>query len=94
MALRDAARSPRGVRPLTGAAGLQCLPFIVANGLGAAIFVPYAAGIGYAIGCGLGERVERLRRLVGEVEHVTLIAALAWAMALLGLRALRAKRGS
>ena len=32
--------------PLAGAAGLRAFPFVVANLLGAAIYVPYAVGIG------------------------------------------------
>ena len=43
--------------PLAGAAGLRPFPFVVANLLGAAIYVPYAVGIGYAIGYGFGTYV-------------------------------------
>ena len=78
--------------PLAGAAGLPVLSFVTANLLGAAIYVPYAVGIGYAVGYGLGDYVERLRRVVGEVEHVVLIAAAAGTVAILGWRALRTVR--
>ncbi|MFZ1057643.1 MAG: VTT domain-containing protein [Candidatus Rokuibacteriota bacterium] len=91
-----AARFIPGLRslagPLAGAAGLPPLPFLVANLLGAALYVPFAVGIGYAIGYGLGEYVERVRHVVGEVEHIVLIAATIFALAFLAWRALRAAR--
>ena len=91
-----AARFIPGLRslagPLAGAAGLPPLPFLVANLLGAALYVPFAVGIGYAIGYGLGEYVERVRHIVGEVEHIVLIAATIFALAFLAWRALRAAR--
>ncbi len=87
-----AARFIPGLRfmagPLAGAAGLRAFPFVVANFLGAAIYVPYAVGIGYAIGYGLGAYVERIQR----VEYFVLGGALILAAALLGWRALKARR--
>ncbi len=87
-----AARFLPGVRflagPLAGAAGLRFLPFFAANVLGAAAFVPYAVGLGYAIGYGLGDYVERIRR----GEHLVLIGATIFTLAILGWRALRAVR--
>ena len=74
--------------PLAGAAGLRTFPFVVANLLGAAIYVPYAVGIGYAIGYGFGAYVERIQR----VEYVVLIGATILAAALLGWRALKVRR--
>ena len=78
--------------PLAGAAGLRPLPFLVANLLGAGLYIPFAVGIGYAIGYGLGEYVERVRHVVGEVERGVLIAATIFTLALLARRALRAAR--
>lgn len=78
--------------PLAGAAGLRVLPFMVANLLGALVYVPYAVAIGYAIGYGLGPYVERFRRGLGRVEHVILIVAAAGVVLGLGWRALRARR--
>ncbi len=75
--------------PLGGATGLQFRPFFVANALGAAVFVPYAVGLGYAIGYGMGDYVERFRH----IEHVILIAAIICALALVGWRMLRNVRG-
>ncbi len=91
-----AARFVPGLRflagPLAGAAGLRPLPFLVANLLGAALYVPFAVGIGYAIGYGLGEYVERVRHVAGEVEEIVLIAATIFTLAFLAWRALRAAR--
>jgi len=88
-----AARFIPGVRfmagPLAGAAGIPPARFVLANLLGAAIYVPYAVGIGYAIGYGLGAYVERIHR----VEYLVLIAAALVAAALFGRRALGAIRG-
>ncbi len=78
--------------PIAGASGLGALPFFVANVLGALIYVPYAVGIGYAIGYGFGEYVERLRRVTGEVEHVLLVLAALVVVGLIGRRAARALR--
>ena len=91
-----AARFLPGVRilagPLAGAAGLRFPAFLLANALGAALYVPYAVGIGYAVGYGLGEYVERFRHVLGEVKHVVLIGAAIAAVAVLGWRGLRAMR--
>lgn len=83
--------------PLAGTLGLRPLPFLVSNLLGAAAYVPLAVGAGYAVGYGLGEHVERLRQLVGEIEHVVLGAAVFGAVAAVGwrmLRTIRARRDS
>ncbi len=89
-----AARFIPGLRflagPLAGATGLRPIPFLTANMLGALVYVPYAVGIGYAVGYGLGEYVERLRRVVGEVEHIVLAAAVIFTLAFLGWRAVGA----
>src|SRR5574337_158157 len=79
--------------PLAGATGLPFRPFFVANAVGAVTFVPYAVGLGYAVGFGLGDYVARLRY----AEHVSLIAVIISAVALLGwgiLRTVRGHRGS
>lgn len=96
-----AARFIPGLRfiagPLAGALRLRFLSFLVSNLLGAVAYVPLVVGAGYAVGYGLGDYVERLRRVVGEVEHIVLIAAIVGAIALLGwrtLRAVRARRAS
>ena len=78
--------------PLAGATGLRPLAFFPANVLGAALYIPLAVGLGYAVGYGLGEYVAQLERVVGEIEHVVLIGAILAALALMGWRALRAAR--
>ena len=68
--------------PLAGSTGLGPLRFFIANLLGAVVYVPIAVGAGYAIGYGLGDRIEGLRRFTGGAEHVLLAAI---AVAALGL---------
>jgi membrane protein DedA with SNARE-associated domain len=91
-----AARFVVGLRflagPLAGATGLRPFSFVVANALGAAVYVPLVVGVGYAVGYGLGEYVTRLERIVGRVEHVVLIGAILGALAFLGRRALLGAR--
>ncbi len=80
--------------PVAGATGLPVLQFLVANLLGATAYVPVAVGAGYAVGYGLGNHVERLGRIVGEIEHLVLAAAILGTTVLLVRRALRARRNS
>jgi membrane protein DedA with SNARE-associated domain len=80
--------------PLAGVAGLPVLPFVVANTLGALLYVPYAVGIGYAVGYELGTYVERVRHVVGEVEYIMLIMAIVLGAALIGWRMWRARHPS
>ncbi len=68
--------------PLAGATGLGFRPFFVANVLGAALFVPYGVGLGYAIGYGLGPYVARLR----VAEHLVLLGLIIGVGALAGWR--------
>jgi membrane protein DedA with SNARE-associated domain len=78
--------------PISGAAGMRFPSFVIANALGAVVYVPLAVGAGYALGLGLGERLERLRRIVGELEYWAMGAVLAAAAGLLLWRAARARR--
>lgn len=86
------ARFIPGVRvmagPLAGAAGLPVARFVVANLLGASVYVPCVVGIGYALAYGLGPWLHRAERVIGKVEHVAALAivvstllVLAWRMA-------------
>ena len=90
-----AARFVAGLRfmagPLAGCTGLSPVRFFVANLLGAAIYVPAAIGAGYAVGYGLGDRIERLRGLVGLGEHVVLVAVVVAAIAAWLLLTFRAR---
>ncbi|HYL79781.1 MAG TPA: DedA family protein [Candidatus Acidoferrum sp.] len=91
-----AARFIPGLRflagPLAGATGLRPTLFVVANALGAMIYVPTMVGLGYAVGYGLGDYVQRLQQVVGRIEHVVLVVAILSTLTLLGWRALRASR--
>ncbi len=93
-----AARFITGIRflagPIAGTMGLRPIPFLVANALGASVYVPLVVGAGYAVGYGFGPYVERFRHTVGEVEHVVLIVAIVGTIAALAFRALRARRES
>jgi membrane protein DedA with SNARE-associated domain len=74
--------------PLAGATGLRPPAFAIANVLGALLFVPYAVGLGYAIGYGFGDDLERL---IGRVEHIVVAAALVVALAVVTVRIVRSR---
>jgi membrane protein DedA with SNARE-associated domain len=69
-----AARFVPGARclagPVGGAMGMPPRSFIVANTLGALVYVPYAVGLGYAVSYGVGHVIERL---VGRAEPVVIV---------------------
>ena len=75
--------------PLAGTTGLSPLRFFIANLLGALVYVPVAVGVGYAVGYGLGDRIEGLRRFTGGAEHVLLVAIV---VAVVGVWLWRARR--
>ena len=77
--------------PLAGITGLSPLRFFIANLVGAIIYVPLAVGVGYAVGYGLGDRIERLRRFTGGAEHVLLAAIAVAAVSIWFWRARRAR---
>lgn len=91
-----AARFLPGVRflagPVAGIGGVRPLPFIVANVLGASLYVPASVGIGYAVGLGWGEYLSQLEKAAWQLEHVVLIFAVCVTFTLLAWRALRAAR--
>ncbi len=66
-----AARFVPGLRftagPLAGVAGLGFRPFVIANVLGAAIYVPLTVTAGYAIGSGLGAYVLVVLAVIGAI---------------------------
>jgi membrane protein DedA with SNARE-associated domain len=75
--------------PLAGATGLPPLTFATANVLGALLFVPYAVGIGYALGYGLGDDIERL---IGRAEWIVLAVVLVLTLAVVTVRIVRSPR--
>jgi membrane protein DedA with SNARE-associated domain len=96
-----AARFLPGLRflagPLAGTSGLRPASFILANVLGAALYVPLAVAIGYAVGYGLAPYLIQLEQAVGEIEHILLLGVPLCALIIMGWRALqaaRARRGS
>ena len=78
--------------PLAGATGLEPVRFFVANVCGAALYVPLSVALGYAVGYGLGDYVNRLERAAGELARLVLTVAILTALALMGWRAVRAAR--
>jgi len=78
--------------PVAGITGLRPLPFIVANVLGASLYVPASVGIGYAVGLGLGDYLARAEQVVGQLEHLIPVGILCITFTLLLWRALRAAR--
>ncbi len=85
-----AARFMPGLRfmagPMAGVTGLQPIPFLIANLLGASMYVPGAVGIGYGIGLGLGRYLRRVEHLLGQVEHLVLLLVICGTLAILGWR--------
>src|SRR5262249_59522374 len=73
--------------PLAGATGLRPRTFVVANVLGALLFVPSAVGLGCAVGYGIGPSIERLG---GRAESLGLLAAAGLTLGVVGLRLTRA----
>jgi membrane protein DedA with SNARE-associated domain len=85
-----AARFVGGARflagPLAGALGLAFRSFFIGNLVGALLFVPYAVGIGYAVGYGLGIYVSRLHQTLGGAGAVILVVMVMGVVGLLGWR--------
>jgi len=67
--------------PLAGSTGMSPARFFIANLAGAAVYVPIAVAVGYAIGYGLGDRIERLRRLAGDAAVGVVVALVIAAVA-------------
>jgi membrane protein DedA with SNARE-associated domain len=72
--------------PLAGAVGLPFRSFLSGNLVGALLFVPYAVGIGYAIGYGLGPYMANLQQKLGGFGHVVLFLAIIAVVVLLAWR--------
>jgi membrane protein DedA with SNARE-associated domain len=78
--------------PVAGITGLRPLPFMVANVLGASLYVPAAVGIGYAIGLGWGDYLAQAKSAVWRLEHWAPVVVLSVTAVLLLWRACRANR--
>jgi len=68
--------------PLAGSSGMGFLRFFVANVLGAVVYVPVIVGAGYAVGYGLGDRIEWLRRVAGDAERLVWLGVILAAVAI------------
>src|SRR5262249_1256843 len=73
--------------PLAGAVGLPFRSFLSGNLVGALLFVPYAVGIGYAIGYGLGKYMADVEQKLGGFGHAALLFALIVVVVLVAWRA-------
>jgi len=72
--------------PLAGAVGLPFRSFLRGNLFGAALFVPYAVGLGYAIGYGLGPYIAHAQHALGGIGHVALLLAIIVVVVLVACR--------
>lgn len=77
--------------PVAGATGIRPWTFALANLLGALPYVPYAVGVGYAVGYGLGDSIEHL---VGRVEWLVLAAGALLTVVFVGCRIRRARHAT
>ncbi len=75
--------------PVAGISGLPAPVFFIANVLGACLYVPVVVGVGYAIGRGMGPRLEQARTSFVAVEHVVLAVAVLGTLCALAMRARR-----
>lgn len=93
-----AARFVPGIRvlagPLAGAGRLPATHFVVANLLGAVVYVPFAVAVGYALAYGLGPWLHRAERVVGRIEHVALVLIAVATVVLLTRRLVRGRRAA
>jgi membrane protein DedA with SNARE-associated domain len=78
--------------PLAGSTGLAPWRFFIANLLGAVIYAPIVVGVGYAVGLGLGHRIEELRRAAGDAERFIWIGLIVAAIGTWIVLARRARR--
>jgi membrane protein DedA with SNARE-associated domain len=75
--------------PLAGAMGLRPGRFLLANVLGASLYVPLAVGLGYVVGLGFGDYLARFEHLAGQVEYYVVLGAVLFTTLLLARRAWR-----
>lgn len=61
--------------PASGIIGLSPRRFVVANVLGAMVYVPTIVGAGYLLGQGVGMYLERLREVALAIEWIVLVAS-------------------
>jgi membrane protein DedA with SNARE-associated domain len=77
--------------PLAGATGVRPLTFVIANALGALVYVPYAVGVGYGIGWSFGDVIARFfTRRIDDI----LLGLLILALIIGAIRFFRARRAT
>jgi len=72
--------------PLAGSLGLSWRSFLMANVLGAVVYVPIMVGMGYAVGVGVGGYVEPIWRAAVETQQSLLLGAVLFGLLYLGYR--------
>jgi len=75
--------------PLAGSLGLQPLPFLLANVLGALCYVPLMVGAGYAVGYGFRWYVRRFLQAEHRLETILLLGAIGLGLLLLVYQAVQ-----
>ncbi len=78
--------------PVAGMTRMPAPAFFIANVLGACLYVPVVVGVGYAIGRGVGPRLEQARTTLVAVEHLVLAMAILGTLGALVMRARRLRR--
>jgi membrane protein DedA with SNARE-associated domain len=75
--------------PLAGSLDLPWRSFLIANVLGALVYVPIMVGMGYAVGVGLGGYVEPIWRAAVKAQESLLLGAVLLGLLYLVYRALQ-----
>ena len=75
--------------PLAGSMGLPPLVFLVANVLGALVYVPVTVGEGYAIGYGFRRYVRGFLRVEDTLENILLLGGVVMALGVLAYQAVQ-----
>lgn len=75
--------------PVAGMLGIPARVFVIANVLGACLYVPVVVGAGYAIGRSVGPHIEQAGATVIAVEHAVLVVAITLTVCALVIRAAR-----
>ncbi len=78
--------------PLAGSLGLSPFSFLLANVLGALVYVPLTVGEGYAVGYGYRRYARKLLLGADRLEHVLLLGALGLALLILAYQAVQHRR--
>jgi len=75
--------------PLAGSLDLSWRSFLMANVLGAVVYVPIMVGMGYAVGVGVGGYMEPIWRAAVKAQQSLLLGAVLLGLLYLGYRVLQ-----